>query len=289
MVDSSCPSCANTATEYKKGGKVKKNKKSPGVSHSVLCERCSKRALNASVLLRKGNAPRRSNPGVAKRLLSQGSAFGGGLPRPLQGNAYASAPPVAMPMGRMDFISSGDSYYYNRRRDHRDDFQPQPNPSGIRADVSPSIRAVVNSSAVETPNSGLALSRSSDGAQAVREAFTNMPRAIFQGEVPRVGGANLAPSARASASQPTTGFMNTKAAMVGSSSYPVYGSAFGSSEDASVEDLDELYGTIGGRRQGRDQGERMNRAPPQFPTAQPGTGKSASASARGMRRGGNVF
>jgi len=285
MVDNSCSACANPTNEYKKGGKVKKGKK--GGSQSVLCDRCSRRALNATVLLRKGNAPRRrSNPGVAKRLLSQGSAFGGGLPGPLNASSYGSAPQVAQPLGRMDFINSGESsYYYNRRRDQRDDFQPRANPSGIRVDVSPSIRAVSSSSAVETPDPGLMRARGLQGQhdafRAMREAFTNMPQAIFQGEVPRLNEPNLAPSGRAVPSQPTTGFMNTKGSLVGSSPYPVYGSAFGVSSSASSEYLDELYGTIGGRRQGRDQGEVLNRGPPQFPVPQPGTGKSASASARG--------
>jgi hypothetical protein len=170
----------------------------------------------------------------------------------------------------MDFINTGESsYYYNRRRDQRDDFQPQANPSGIRADVSPSIRAVQSSSAVETPDPGLMRARGLQAQHdAMREAFANMPQAIFQGEVPRINSANTAPSSRAMPSQPATWF-NT------------YGSSVAAAS-ASSADLDELYGTIGGRRQGRDEGQVLNRGPPQFPVPQPG-GKSAfsSASSRG--------
>jgi hypothetical protein len=138
----------------------------------------------------------------------------------------------------MDFINTGESsYYYNRRRDQRDDFQPQANPSGIRADVSPSVRAVQSSSAVETPDPGLMMARGlqgqHDAIRAMREAFTNMPQAIFQGEVPRIDSANIAPSGRAVPSQPTAGFFSTKGSMIGSSPYPVYGSAFGASSSAS--------------------------------------------------------
>jgi len=285
MVDNSCSACANPTNEYKKGGKVKKGKK--GVSQSVLCDRCSRRALNATVLLRKGNAPRRrSNPGVAKRLLSQGSAFGGGLPGPLNASSYGSAPQVAQPLGRMDFINSGESsYYYNRRRDQRDDFQPRANPSGIRADVSPSIRAVSSSSAVASPDTGLSASRSSAGVQAMREAFANMPQAIFQGEVSRVGGANLAPSGRALPSQPTTGFINTKGSMIGAySSLSEMGKA--------QADLDNMPG--GEQEFMRREAETLRGMGINPETGSPlpsprSSNKSASASARGMRRGGSVF
>jgi hypothetical protein len=225
MVDNSCSACANPTNEYKKGGKVKKGKK--GVSQSVLCDRCSRRALNATVLLRKGNAPRRrSNPGVAKRLLSQGSAFGGGLPGPLNASSYGSAPQVAQPLGRMDFINSGESsYYYNRRRDHRDDFQPPANPSGIRADVKPSIRAVSSSSAVASPDTGLELSRLRGSYDALSPEYQRIYNNLaFQGEVPRLNDPNLQPSMRASASRPTAG-------QLASSSSSSYRESYGGSEE----------------------------------------------------------
>jgi len=193
----------------KKGGKVKKDKKprkakAPSTSQNVNVNV----KIGDSVLLRKGNAPRRGNPGVAKRFLTQGSAFGGGLPRPLQSISYGSAPQVATPMSRMDFVGASDALF-NLNRNKRDDIPIEVNPSGIRADVSPSIRAVKGKS-VESPDSGLSASRSSAGVQAMREAFANMPQAIFQGEVPRVGGADLSPSGRAMPSQPTGGFISTK-------------------------------------------------------------------------------
>ena len=51
---------------------------------------------------------------------------------------------------------------------------------------------------------------------------------------------------------------------------------FGSSSTTSSE-LDELYGTIGGRRQGRDQGEVLNRSAPIFPMPPPGSASAASS------------
>jgi hypothetical protein len=50
---------------------------------------------------------------------------------------------------------------------------------------------------------------------------------------------------------------------------------FGSSSTTSSE-LDELYGTIGGRRQGRDQGEVLNRSAPRF-SMPPGSASAASS------------
>lgn len=124
---------------YKKGGKVKKAKKAKASAMSQNVKVNVK--VGDSVLLRRGNAPRRSNPGVAKRFLSPGSAFGGGLPGPLSSGSYASAPQVAQPLGRLDFIGSGGDGYHNRGRDSRNDLiQAQPNPNGIRPDNSPSLR-----------------------------------------------------------------------------------------------------------------------------------------------------
>jgi hypothetical protein len=243
---------------YKKGGKVKKDKKprkpkTPSISQKVNVNV----KIGDSVLLRKGNVPRRGNPGVAKRFLSHGSAFGGGLPGPLNSSSYGSAPQVAMPLGRMDFISSSDAYF-NRNRDKRDDIPIEVNPSGIHADVSPSVRAVQNTKAVETPDSVLSSSRSSAGVKAMREAFANMPTAIFQGEIPRLGGAELAPSARAMASQPSTGFMNTKGSMIGAM-------PGGASSGGSLDDY-------------RFQAQSAYDRPPELPLAElPGMSKDESA------------
>ena len=123
----------------KKGGKVKKAKKAKASTMSQNVKVNVK--IGDSILLRKGNAPKRSNPGVAKRFLSPGSAFGGGLPGPLSSGSYGSAPQVAMPLGRLDFIGSGGDGYHNRGRDSRNDLiQAQPNPNGIRPDGNPSLR-----------------------------------------------------------------------------------------------------------------------------------------------------
>ena len=160
-----------------------------------------------TVVLREGNVPARKRPGLHVRFLSPGSAFGGGLPVPLNSASYASAPPVAQPLGRMDFINSGgsaDYYYFNRGRDRRDDIPIEANPSNIRADVSPSVRAVPNSNAVESPDMGLALSRAFNiGVENL--ALEKASSSSFEGEQPRIGGANLRPSVRAEPSQPASG------------------------------------------------------------------------------------
>ena len=193
-------------SNMKKGGKAKKPK-SEKMSQKVSQNVKVNVKIGDSVLLRKGNAPRRSNPGVAKRFSSQGSAFGGGLPAPLQGMSYASAPPVVMPLSRMDFIGASDSYY-NLNRNKRDDIQVPVNPSGIRADVTPSMRAVQNTNAVATPDTGLAtaraLQKSYDALDSGSQRIYDMMQ--FEGEVPRIGGANLQPSSRATPNQPSSGW-----------------------------------------------------------------------------------
>jgi hypothetical protein len=275
------PAWANRPKEYKKGGKVKKDKK-PKAKQATMSQNVKVNVkIGDSVLLHKGKAPKRSNPGVAKRFLSPGSAFGGGLPRPLQSMAYASAPPVAMPMGRMDFIGSGE-VPYNRGRDRRDDIPINVNPSNIRPDVSPSIRAVSSSSAVETPDRGLAIARmlqkgyDSLGASSQR-IYDNLS---FQGEVPRIGGANLKPSSRVVASQPSTGYANMN-------------KPFGSLSEMSKAqaDLGDLPG--GEQEFMRREADTMRAMGinPETGSALPSprNEKSASASARGMRRGGTVF
>lgn len=246
----------------KKGGKVKKAKKAKGEKMSQKVSQNVKVnvKIGDSVLLRKGNAPRRSNPGVAKRFLTQGSAFGGGLPGPLQSISYASAPQVATPLSRMDFISGSDALF-NLNRNKRDDIPVEVNPSGIRTDLTPSMRAVKSSSAVETPDSGLAHARAlqkgydalSASSQKIYDQFA------FQGDVPRIGGANLTPSGRALPSQPSTGFMNTKASMIG---------ATPGGASSSSEGLDDY----------RFQAQSAYDRPPELPLAElPGMGKEEAA------------
>ena len=163
---------------YKKGGKVKKAKaKRATMSQNVKVNV----KIGDSVLLRKGNAPKRSNPGVAKRFLSPGNAFGGGLPGPLSSGSYASAPQVAQPLGRLDFISSGGDGLHSRGRDKRNDFQPPANPSGIHADVSPSIRIQPSSN----PN-------------AIQHAPTPIESSLpFEGKMPRLNLPDMSPSMNA--------------------------------------------------------------------------------------------
>lgn len=245
----------------KKGGKMKKDKKprkpkAPSTSQNVNVNV----KIGDSVLLRKGNAPRRSNPGVAKRFLTQGSAFGGGLPGPLQSISYASAPQVATPLSRMDFVGASDALF-NLNRNKRDDIPIEVNPSGIRADITPSKRAVENTNAVESADTGLELSRSlKKGYEALSASSQKMyDKFAFQGDVPRIGGANLTPSGRALASQPTTGFMNTKGSMIGAT-------AGGAS--SSSEGLDDY----------RFQAQSAYDRPPEIPLAElPGMGKQEAA------------
>ena len=232
------PAWADAPKEYKKGGKVKKAKKakSDRISQNVKVNV----KIGDSVMLRKGNVPvAKNNPGEAKRLFSQGSVFGGGLPRPLQSMTYMSAPPVAAPLSRMDFIGSADAYY-SRNRNKHDDIPIEVNPAGIKADITPSKRMVQNNKAVETPDAGLALARALQKTQDLLNAPLSSSTP-FQGDVPRIGGANLTPSGRALPSQPSTGFMNTKASMIGAN----VGGASSSSEgldDYPYQDQDELPG-----------------------------------------------
>ena len=278
---------SNEMIALKKGGKAKKDKKPRKPKNVDSSQKVNVNVkIGDTVLLRKGDAPRRSNPGVAKRFLSPGSAFGGGLPRPLQSMAYGSAPPVSQPLGRMDFIGSGEGIH-NRGRDRRDDIPINVNPSGIRADVSPSIR-VAQGKAVASPDTGLELSRSlRDSYEALSPEYQRIyDKMQFQGEVPRIGGANVAPSGRAVLSQPTTGFINTKGSMIG---------AFSSlSEMGKAQaDLDNMPGGEQEfmRREAetlRGMGINPETGSP-LPSPLPSPRASASASARGMRRGGSVF
>ena len=273
------PAWANRPKEYKKGGKVKKDKK-PKAKQATMTQNVKVNVkVGDSVLLRKGNAPQRSNPGIPRRLLTQGSVFGGGLPGPLKASSYMSAPPVAMPLGRMDFIGSSDAHY-NRNRDKRDDIPTEVNPAGIRTDTTPSVRMVQSSKSVESPDAGLAISRALENANRSL-ALSNASITKFQGEVPRIGGANLNPSARVVASKPTTGYANMNASSFGSLSEMVRAQA----------DLDNLPGgeddfmrkeaeTLRGMGINPETGSRL---------PSPRNEKSATASASAMRRGGSVF
>jgi len=231
------PAWADAPKEYKKGGKVKKAKKakSDRISQNVKVNV----KIGDSVMLRKGNVPvAKNNPGEAKRLFSQGSVFGGGLPRPLQSMTYMSAPPVAAPLSRMDFIGSADAYY-NRNRNKHDDIPIEVNPAGIKADITPSKRMVQNNKAVETPDAGLALARrdmdflarAKESAELYRKQLTS-----FQGERPRIDDLNLQPSSRAIDSQPTTGFINTKGALIGEN---VGGKSSTDTEEAQLPSIEE--------------------------------------------------
>jgi hypothetical protein len=177
-----------------------------------------------TVVLREGNVPARKKPGLHVRFLSPGSAFGGGLPAPLNSASYGSAPPVAQPLGRMDFVGSGEGLH-NRGRDRRDDIPINVNPSGIHADVKPSMRAVSSSSAVASPDTGLELSRLRDSYNALSPEYQRIYNNLaFQGEVPRLNDPNLQPSMRASASRPTAG-------QLASSSSSSYRESDGGSEE----------------------------------------------------------
>lgn len=205
-----------TVNNMKKGGNVMSNKQVVNVKVNVgdlpkkkapKPQKARKQKVSGdTILLRAGNVPAPKRPGLHVRFLSPGSAFGGGLPAPLNLASYGSAPPVAQPLGRMDFIGSGEGLH-NRGRDRRDDIPINVNPAGIRADVNPSIRAVSSSSAVASPDTGLELSRSlQDSYHALSPEYQKIYNNLsFQGEVPRIGGANLQPSMRASASRPTAG------------------------------------------------------------------------------------
>jgi hypothetical protein len=201
----------------KKGGKAKRKGGKKKASQSMKQSVKVNVNVGDSVLLHKGKAPLAKLVGVAKRLVSPGNLYGGGLPAPLRSSAYMSAPSVAMPLSRVEFIGSSDAFY-NRNRNKSDDIPIEVNPSEIKPDIIPSKRLIENKKVVETPDTGLAIARMREmlnKAQADVEQALNKP---FQGEQPRVGGANLHPSERAVASQPTTGFMNTKASLIGSSS-----------------------------------------------------------------------
>jgi hypothetical protein len=262
---------------YKKGGKVKKAKKSktPAMSQNVKVNV----KIGDSVLLRKGNAPRRSNPGVAKRFLSPGSAFGGGLPAPLSSLSYASAPQVAQPLGRLDFINAGDGVL-NRGRDRRDDIPINVNPAGIRADVNPSIRY-----------------QPSSNSNAIQHAPAPIESSLpFQGRQPRLNMPDTSPS------------MNAVPPPIRIPRESPISSIFSSSVSGaglSEEEADILYGTEGGRRLSMEEASARRRGTvfDESASAKPAVRSNLPASRiapkkkpeRGdlsppaLRRGGTVF
>jgi hypothetical protein len=160
-----------------------------------------------TVLLMKGDVPSRKKPGLHVRFLSPGSVFGGGLPGPLNSASYGSAPPVAQPLGRLDFIGSGEGLH-NRGRDRRDDIPINVNPAGIRADITPSMRAVSSSGAVASPDTGLSIARSLQKSyDALSPEFQRIyDKMQFQGELPRLNDPNLQPSSRIAENKPSSGW-----------------------------------------------------------------------------------
>jgi hypothetical protein len=169
----------------KKGGKAKrKGGKKKG----------KKAKAGDAVILHKGNVPRGGGVGIAQRMMTPGNVFGGGLPAPLQTVSYASAPAVARPISRMEFVGSSDAYY-NRNRNKTDDIQVEVNPSEIRPDVRPSIR----------------LQPSSNPNAFPPVQYTMYNQSNWYGEVPRLNEIQTRPSVRAMASQPSTGWNLTHA------------------------------------------------------------------------------
>ena len=207
----------NFADTMKKGGKAKKkSKKQPTISQKQSVNVNVK--IGDSVLLRKGNVPKRtSNPGVAKRLISQGRIFGGNVPAPLSGIMYASAPQVATPLSVMNTRGNADALY-SLNRNKRDDISVDVNPSGIKADITPSVRAVENTL---TPDPNMdrarALQKMYDGMDAWRKRLES-GSGMFQPEIPRINTIDTTPSSRITPSEPSSGFLSTKGNIIGSSS-----------------------------------------------------------------------
>lgn len=164
----------------KKGGRAKKKRTKRG------------KKAGDMVVLQKGMPPMASGAMGALRLQSPGMVFGGGLPATLQSTTYASAPQVAKPLSRVEFVGSSDAFY-NRNRNKSDDIVLQVNPSDIAPDVTPSRRLVKS----ENPNAPPLITYN---------IISSLP---FQGEQPRLND-SFRQSVRAMASQPTTGYMNTK-------------------------------------------------------------------------------
>lgn len=212
-----------TMDMMKKGGKAKKPKRAKKGSQNMTQNVKVNVKVGDSVLLRKGNAPQPKEVGIAKRLMTPGSVFGGGLPIPLMRSSYMNAPAVAQPLSRLDFISSSDALY-NRNRNKYDDIHVPVNPSEIKPDITPSKRLLPDKKAVETPDTGLAFSRAIELANtalaSTGKALASSKQFLssFQGETPRVNDLNLEPSKRAVASQPTPGFKDTKGSLIGTSS-----------------------------------------------------------------------
>lgn len=280
---------------YKKGGKVKKDKKEeepkkkPKKKSAKDSGKSSAVSVNIkigdSVLLRKGNVPKMEerkakgyvptgrpigrprgsgykgvplsgpsggpegplsyrteqggNPPV-KRFASPGNLYGGGLPGPLQASSYGSAPTVATPLSRVEFIGSSDAYY-NRNRNKSDDFKEQVNPSGIEANVRPSIRHQPSSNPNALPSA----------------EYTQYIQHNWYGEMPRDNRINENPSSRAVKSKPSDGFRLTNAPIqideegVGHLDDYKYASASSSSEDVLSQPVMEEIAPKGGKQEAK--------------------------------------
>lgn len=127
----------------------------------------------------------------ATRLQSPGLAFGS-MPGPLQASSYGSAPQVAKPFSRVEFIGSSDALY-NRNRIKSDDIMIQVNPSDIIPDITPSKR-LIPSSNPNTPYDYKA-----------NELHDFMSDQVMVGRTPILARADITPSQRALPSQPSAG------------------------------------------------------------------------------------
>ena len=178
----------------KKGGKAKKDKRAKKPKKP----RAKKAVKGDSVMLLPGNVPKFGggsgvmSGGSVHRLASPGNLYGGGLPGPLQPSSYGSVPSVSNPLSRVEFIGSSDAYY-NRNRVKSDDIPIDVNPSGIRAEVRPSIRLQPSSNPNAMPS----------------VQYTQYNQHVWYGENPRVNDLNMKPSVRAMSSKPTTGYLMT--------------------------------------------------------------------------------
>lgn len=170
------------ADAMRRGGKKKKAK------------RGKKAKAGDMVMLQSGKVPITPAGGVmgAGRLQSPGLLFGGAMPGPLQSTTYATAPQVAKPFSRIEFIGSSDEFY-NRGRNKSDDVVVPVNPSGIAPDNTPSRRLIPSNN----PNAPVLITYNYNAS---------LP---FEGEVPRLNN-SFRESVRAMPSQPTTGNLNSR-------------------------------------------------------------------------------
>jgi hypothetical protein len=149
------------------------------------------------VMLQSGRIPApKSGVMGAGRLQSPGLLFGGAMPSPLQSSSYATAPQVAKPFSRVEFIGSSDEFY-NRNRNKSDDIMISVNPSDIIPDVTPSQRLIPS----HNPNTPYDYK-----ANEYHDFMTNQ---VMVGRTPVLARADTTPSERAVASQPSAGYLMT--------------------------------------------------------------------------------